>query len=150
MITNSAGGLGERIDPLDSYYATCRVYTRELYAGNNYTQKEEKSALIMLARFSFGGLVPTIGYEKFRKCSAVAHFRSHISDSESGPAWYKYFLCGVKGALEVIPAESVPAGILAAVWGNIPPNSGVSSSSALVSAALLSIVHASQVREAGY
>ncbi|KAL6261505.1 hypothetical protein P5V15_006593 [Pogonomyrmex californicus] len=69
---------------------------------------------------------------------------SCISDSASGPAWYKYFLCGVKGALEIIPAESVPAGILVAVWGNIPPNSGLSSSSALVSAALLSIVHASQ------
>ncbi|EFN87572.1 N-acetylgalactosamine kinase [Harpegnathos saltator] len=69
-----------------------------------------------------------------------------ISDSENGgPTWYKYFLCGVKGALEVIPTESyVPTGVLAAVWGNIPANSGLSSSSALVSAALLSIVHASQ------
>ncbi|XP_011873350.1 PREDICTED: N-acetylgalactosamine kinase isoform X2 [Vollenhovia emeryi] len=70
---------------------------------------------------------------------------SCISESESGPSWYKYFLCGVKGALEVIPAESVPTGILVAVWGNIPPNSGLSSSSALVSAALLSVVHASQL-----
>ncbi|XP_039309322.1 N-acetylgalactosamine kinase isoform X2 [Solenopsis invicta] len=69
---------------------------------------------------------------------------SCISDSESGPVWYKYFLCGVKGALEVIPAESVPTGILVAVWGNILPNSGLSSSSALVSAALLSVIHASQ------
>ncbi|EZA47141.1 hypothetical protein DMN91_001108 [Ooceraea biroi] len=81
-------------------------------------------------------------YKDFR-CS-FEDVGSRISDSDSGPAWYKYFLCGVKGALEVIPTESVPSGILAAVWGNIPPNSGVSSSSALVSAALLSIVHASQ------
>lgn len=51
----------------------------------------------------------------------------------------------MKGALEVIPEECVPSGILAAVWGNIPPNSGLSSSSALVSAAVLLIVHASQV-----
>lgn len=79
------------------------------------------------------------------RSNAVVRFRSCISDSESGPAWYKYFLCGVKGALEVIPTESVPTGVLVAVWGNIPPNSGLSSSSALVSAALLSIVHASQV-----
>jgi len=105
----------------------------------------------MLAHFSSGDLDEVrMRYEKFHECSAVVHFRSHISDSQSGPAWYKYFLCGIKGALEVIPAESVPAGILAAIWGNIPPNSGVSSSSALVSAALLSIVHASQVRGAGY
>ncbi|XP_076286139.1 N-acetylgalactosamine kinase isoform X2 [Lasioglossum baleicum] len=61
-----------------------------------------------------------------------------------GPDWYKYFLCGVKGALEVIPEEGVPSGILAAVWGNIPPNSGLSSSSALVSAAVLLTVRASQ------
>lgn len=51
----------------------------------------------------------------------------------------------MKGALEEIPEECVPSGILAAVWGNIPPNSGLSSSSALVSAAVLLIVHASQV-----
>lgn len=68
-----------------------------------------------------------------------------IKDASSGPDWYKYFLCGVKGALEVVPEESVPSGILAAVWGNIPPNSGLSSSSALVSAAALLTVHAGQV-----
>ncbi|XP_072767290.1 N-acetylgalactosamine kinase [Anoplolepis gracilipes] len=81
-------------------------------------------------------------YKEFR-CSFES-VGACISDSESGPAWYKYFLCGVKGALEVIPTESVPTGILVAVSGNILPNSGLSSSSALVSAALLSIVHASQ------
>ncbi|XP_076650138.1 N-acetylgalactosamine kinase [Halictus rubicundus] len=67
-----------------------------------------------------------------------------IEGAGGGPDWYKYFLCGVKGALEVIPEEGVPSGILAAVWGNIPPNSGLSSSSALVSAAVLLTVHASQ------
>ncbi|XP_076671567.1 N-acetylgalactosamine kinase isoform X1 [Andrena cerasifolii] len=67
-----------------------------------------------------------------------------IEDASSGLEWYKYFLCGVKGALEVVPEESVPSGILAAVWGNIPPNSGLSSSSALVSAAALLTVHAGQ------
>jgi len=41
----------------------------------------------------------------------------------------------------------VESGILVAVWGNIPPNSGLSSSSALVSAALLSVVHANQVSD---
>ncbi|CAK9797936.1 N-acetylgalactosamine kinase [Anthophora quadrimaculata] len=67
-----------------------------------------------------------------------------IEDTNDGPDWYKYFLCGVKGALEVIPEECLPGGILAAVWGNIPPNSGLSSSSALVSAAVLLTVHVSQ------
>ncbi|CAK9829294.1 N-acetylgalactosamine kinase [Anthophora retusa] len=67
-----------------------------------------------------------------------------IGDTNDGPDWYKYFLCGVKGALEVIPKECLPGGILAAVWGNISPNSGLSSSSALVSAAVLLTVHVSQ------
>lgn len=67
-----------------------------------------------------------------------------IKDAGSGPDWYKYFLCGVKGALEAIPAVCVPAGILAAVSGNVSPNSGLSSSSALVSAAVLSTVHANR------
>ncbi|XP_031827885.1 N-acetylgalactosamine kinase isoform X2 [Nomia melanderi] len=68
-----------------------------------------------------------------------------IEDAGEGPVWYKYFLCGVKGALEIILEKgNVPSGILATVWGNIPPNSGLSSSSALVSAALLLTVHAHQ------
>nr|XP_033328316.1 N-acetylgalactosamine kinase isoform X1 [Megalopta genalis]XP_033328317.1 N-acetylgalactosamine kinase isoform X1 [Megalopta genalis]XP_033328318.1 N-acetylgalactosamine kinase isoform X1 [Megalopta genalis]XP_033328319.1 N-acetylgalactosamine kinase isoform X1 [Megalopta genalis]XP_033328320.1 N-acetylgalactosamine kinase isoform X1 [Megalopta genalis]XP_033328321.1 N-acetylgalactosamine kinase isoform X1 [Megalopta genalis] len=67
-----------------------------------------------------------------------------IEDAGGGPDWYKYFLCGVKGALEVMPEEVVPSGMLAAVWGNVPPNSGLSSSSALVSAAVLLTVHANQ------
>nr|XP_033328322.1 N-acetylgalactosamine kinase isoform X2 [Megalopta genalis] len=68
-----------------------------------------------------------------------------IEDAGGGPDWYKYFLCGVKGALEVMPEEVVPSGMLAAVWGNVPPNSGLSSSSALVSAAVLLTVHANQM-----
>lgn len=67
-----------------------------------------------------------------------------IAIEGGSPDWYKYFLCGVKGALEAIPGDSLPPGILAAVWGNIPPNAGLSSSSALVSAAVLLTTHASQ------
>ncbi|XP_076170256.1 N-acetylgalactosamine kinase isoform X2 [Ptiloglossa arizonensis] len=83
-------------------------------------------------------------YEDFQ-CN-INDVSVRVTDADSGPNWYKYFLCGVKGALEVIPAKSVPPGILVAVWGNIPPNSGLSSSSALVSAAVLLTVHASQYR----
>ncbi|XP_077256970.1 N-acetylgalactosamine kinase isoform X2 [Temnothorax americanus] len=87
-------------------------------------------------------------YKDFR-CS-FENLGSCISDSESGSAWYKYFLCGVKGAVEImdkirLPPRMIPKGILAAVWGNIPPNSGLSSSSALVSAALLSVIHGSKI-----
>ncbi|XP_043495400.1 N-acetylgalactosamine kinase [Polistes fuscatus] len=70
--------------------------------------------------------------------------RGSIDDSTTGPIWYKYFLCGILGALDVIPKEKVPKGILTAVWGNVPANAGLSSSSALVSASVLSLFHASQ------
>ncbi|XP_051172246.1 N-acetylgalactosamine kinase [Leptopilina boulardi] len=68
----------------------------------------------------------------------------NINNSNEGPDWHKYFLCGIKGILEIIPKENIPNGMLAAVWGNIPANSGLSSSSALVSAAALSTVHVCQ------
>ncbi|KAI4503777.1 hypothetical protein M0802_001180 [Mischocyttarus mexicanus] len=70
--------------------------------------------------------------------------KGSIDDSKTGPIWYKYFLCGILGALDIIPKEKVPKGILAAVWGNVPANAGLSSSSALVSASVLSMFHASQ------
>lgn len=69
----------------------------------------------------------------------------NINDSNGGPDWHKYFLCGVKGILEIIPRENIPTGMFAAVWGNVPTNSGLSSSSALVSAAALSTVQVCQV-----
>ncbi|XP_043286758.1 N-acetylgalactosamine kinase isoform X2 [Venturia canescens] len=73
---------------------------------------------------------------------------------KKAPSWHKYFLCGIKGAMELMHNEdegyadkgSFPKGMLATVWGNIPANSGLSSSSALVSAAVLATTHASQCR----
>ncbi|XP_058793049.1 N-acetylgalactosamine kinase [Phymastichus coffea] len=67
-----------------------------------------------------------------------------LDDEDVGVSWYRYFLCGVKGAFEVIPQERQPRSILATVWGNVPPNAGLSSSSALVSAALLATVYLSK------
>ncbi|VVC32165.1 Hypothetical protein CINCED_3A006367 [Cinara cedri] len=57
------------------------------------------------------------------------------------PCWSNYFLCGVRGAREYLsesqlrPIENV--GFLFAVAGNIPESSGLSSSSALVTAAVM-------------
>ncbi|XP_014218869.1 N-acetylgalactosamine kinase [Copidosoma floridanum] len=83
-------------------------------------------------------------YQDYRH-DALQEIRDlHLNEDGLGPTWHKYYLCGIKGALEVIPEEKQPRGILAAVWGNVPPNAGLSSSSALVSAALLATVHASQ------
>jgi len=57
------------------------------------------------------------------------------------PCWTNYFLCGVKGALEHLTDSQSEAvaniGFQFAVAGNIPESSGLSSSSALVTAAAM-------------
>lgn len=53
------------------------------------------------------------------------------------PQWYQYFLCGVKGILDILPEDVSIKGFSVVVNGNIPPSAGLSSSSALVSAAAL-------------
>lgn len=56
---------------------------------------------------------------------------------KEAPEWYQYFLCGVKGILEVLPKSAQIKGMKVLVNGNIPPSSGLSSSSALVCSAAL-------------
>ncbi|XP_030372530.1 N-acetylgalactosamine kinase [Scaptodrosophila lebanonensis] len=58
-----------------------------------------------------------------------------------GPAWYNYYLCGVKGIQEALGGKWRPLGMKVALSGNVPPASGLSSSSALVSAAVLATAH---------
>lgn len=53
------------------------------------------------------------------------------------PEWHSYFLCGVRGVVERLSADARKQGMLVVVSGNVPPASGLSSSSALVSAATL-------------
>uniref|UniRef100_A0A182PWY1 Galactokinase n=1 Tax=Anopheles epiroticus TaxID=199890 RepID=A0A182PWY1_9DIPT len=59
-----------------------------------------------------------------------------------GPHWYQYVLCGVKGILEnsTIQHDS-PRGMMILLSGNIPPASGLSSSSAIVSATVLATAY---------
>ncbi|XP_053683042.1 N-acetylgalactosamine kinase [Sabethes cyaneus] len=57
-------------------------------------------------------------------------------DQSGGPEWYKYFLCGIKGILEY-EKPSVIHGMMIVLSGNIPSASGLSSSSAIVSASVL-------------
>ena len=49
------------------------------------------------------------------------------------PYWWNYFLCGLKGVMEQLQLASWPSeGLACLIDGNIPPASGLSSSSALV------------------
>ncbi|XP_055382550.1 N-acetylgalactosamine kinase [Condylostylus longicornis] len=60
--------------------------------------------------------------------------------SSGSPQWYNYFLCGIKGILDhlnnVLPTNF---GMSIVINGNVPPAAGLSSSSALVSAATLTM-----------
>lgn len=70
-------------------------------------------------------------------------FRIKVPEKGTSPDWHSYFLCGVQGVVERLPADKRKQGMLVVLSGNIPPASGLSSSSALVSAATLatSFVH---------
>lgn len=77
-------------------------------------------------------------YKSF-KCS-INHLKIEPPAPGSYPAWHNYFLCGVKGVLDYIEkmGDCSMRGFKVAVSGNIPPASGLSSSSALVCSAALS------------
>ncbi|XP_061532120.1 N-acetylgalactosamine kinase isoform X1 [Phycodurus eques] len=61
----------------------------------------------------------------------------------ANPKWYYYFLCGVKGLQEKFGITRLP-GMSCVVDGNIPPSSGLSSSSALVCCAGLVTMEGNQ------
>lgn len=88
--------------------------------------------------------------EKYKpfKCS-INSFRIEVPE-KGGPVWHNYFLCGVKGAIEQLPVEMQGKGMMIAVSGNIPPASGLSSSSALVSAATLATAYVHNVRVSNF
>lgn len=58
-----------------------------------------------------------------------------------GPAWYNYYLCGIKGVQEELGKKWRPIGMQVVLSGNVPLAAGLSSSSALVSAAVLATAH---------
>ncbi|XP_071446185.1 N-acetylgalactosamine kinase isoform X2 [Hetaerina americana] len=71
------------------------------------------------------------------------------------PSWHDYFLCGIHGILhdlkdevakEHIKEKKAVSSIYVAVDGTIPPCSGLSSSSSLVSAAALATAYAMKVK----
>ncbi|KAF7272620.1 hypothetical protein GWI33_014632 [Rhynchophorus ferrugineus] len=67
--------------------------------------------------------------------------------NDAAPKWYQYFLCGVKGVLELLgeTERNKIKGLEVMVDGSIPQSAGLSSSSALVSAAALATTHSFQV-----
>ncbi|XP_053956537.1 N-acetylgalactosamine kinase [Anastrepha ludens] len=90
--------------------------------------------------------VESTQYENF-KCDLNA--LSIDLPTLGSPKWYNYYLCGVKGVYEQIQQSNnkpfIPIGMTIALSGNIPPASGLSSSSALVSAAVLATAYVHQL-----
>ncbi|XP_011563036.3 N-acetylgalactosamine kinase [Plutella xylostella] len=66
------------------------------------------------------------------------------SEVNEKPMWYNYVLCGVKGAMEYV-GNKFSHGLQLCIDGNVPPASGLSSSSALVSAGCLAFLFANNV-----
>ncbi|ETN58226.1 galactokinase [Anopheles darlingi] len=74
------------------------------------------------------------------KCN-VLNFSIDVPSS-GGPSWYQYVLCGVKGILSNSSINhEEPCGMFIMLSGNIPPASGLSSSSAIVSASVLATAY---------
>ncbi|XP_046390453.1 N-acetylgalactosamine kinase-like [Ischnura elegans] len=72
-------------------------------------------------------------------------------DIQKPPSWHDYFLCGIHGILhdlkdEVGEKSKTLGSLYVAVDGTVPPCSGLSSSSSLVSAAALATSHAMKLR----
>lgn len=61
---------------------------------------------------------------------------------KSSPTWFSYVLCGVQGIREDGGRSDPFTGLNMVVSGNIPPSSGLSSSSALVCASAMAVAHA--------
>lgn len=66
----------------------------------------------------------------------------NINLANGVPEWHQYFLCGVRGILDILPKEVVLKGMQVGVSGTVPQSAGLSSSSALVSAAALATSYA--------
>lgn len=79
---------------------------------------------------------------KGHKCS-LGQIKIELPPAGTYPQWYNYFLCGVKGIVDYLKkmGENHHRGFMVGVSGNIPPASGLSSSSALVCSAALTTAH---------
>ena len=80
-------------------------------------------------------------YKNF-KCN-IDHIKIEPPAPGTYPHWHNYFLCGVKGIFDYLHkmGDFQRKGFMVAVSGNIPPASGLSSSSALVCASALATAY---------
>ena len=77
--------------------------------------------------------------------SKYEDYTCSVSDfTIDGHKWYNYFLCGFKGMVESVCIQN-PVGMDMIIDGNIPPSSGLSSSSAFVCCAALATAFANKI-----
>ncbi|XP_044766434.1 N-acetylgalactosamine kinase-like [Coccinella septempunctata] len=102
------------------------------YSGYGVIPMAVEQRVLIALRANGSEITTLVNMEKkYEKAEIDSTFRASTK-----PLWYHYFQCGIQGALEYSEAMKYK-GMDVAVWGNIPPNAGLSSSSALVSAAAI-------------
>lgn len=79
---------------------------------------------------------------KGHKCS-TDYLKIEVPKDGQYPIWHNYILCGIKGIVDYLEksGDHRRKGFMIAVSGNIPPASGLSSSSALVCSAALATAY---------
>ena len=85
-----------------------------------------------------------------RYCSYEMSLDQEISINDDKPYWWNYFLCGLKGVLEQLKLSSWPSGMACLIDGDIPPASGLSSSSAVVITGALATLSITQKLESAF
>uniref|UniRef100_A0A7E4ZYN8 Galactokinase n=1 Tax=Panagrellus redivivus TaxID=6233 RepID=A0A7E4ZYN8_PANRE len=109
------------------------------YSGYSVLPMAIKQATFVLARLNGTTKINLINTNP-TTYPDYEHDTSVPWDGTKSPKWHHYFLCGWKGGVqELISSNKAPKslGIDILVDGSVPPNAGLSSSSSVVCAALL-------------
>lgn len=132
------------------------IYQKQKVKLNQYgvsavVYNQIKSVSSMLSHQKEGNFFTVyfkIKFFSFHDSNAIAittPFFHSINVIDKKPQWYQYFLCGVKGILDALPKDAPLQGFSVVADGIIPPAAGLSSSSALVSAAALATTEVHKV-----
>ncbi|XP_050539155.1 N-acetylgalactosamine kinase [Daktulosphaira vitifoliae] len=114
------------------------------YCGYSVFPMAIKQCIIVAAKRLSGHNIVRITNTDTQSYEDVSQTISDIDAVTIGKSqsWTNYFFCGIKGAQEYMTEKQLKTvenvGFLFAVSGNIPESAGLSSSSALVTAALIS------------
>lgn len=110
------------------------------YNGYNVCPMAIKQSIVAAVRATnnYDVHISNINSQDYEDLSCKINNFKIKSNPNNAPAWYDYLLCGFQGILETTP-KSHFKGLILLIHGTIPPSAGLSSSSALVCTAALSL-----------